>query len=644
MAVKKTVAGIWSWRARLALLALLQVVPAIADDGSERAYRIDRPHPVTDPAYGDILYYYYQRQNFAAMSAILVALDRGALPQQSERARVLLGALYADYAMPGEAERLFDTLLAEAVDQSLANRIWIYLADIYYRRGQYQKALDILDARVVSAPDDLQQHFLTLRTRVLMKLGRYADTRETLDALETGTVSAYLRYNLAVSRINAGEGEQGTRLLWELVNLPPGDAEINALKDKAMLALGVHYLRTGQGERARHLLGAARLDGPYSEMALLLHGRAWLAGDSPRTALSSLQALSKRSMQFEEAQEAGLALPFLYEKLNDLPRARDAYRASIRAYTDHFSYLSALDQKIRSGEWFQQLVGDGHWSTAMDPLPVFEPARVDSFATFRSLFASHAFQKYWRAYHEQQRQVHLVQRWSQRLPALDQLLAAHIRKHRSDIPDALALLAEVNAHGSEQALQSLRERLARAYQDMNAKVLALPQERQWLEQLALAREKAGKREGKLPAEKADQLALYQGLVTWQVLSRIEPRRWQYERRLQALDDELARSLLLRENVKRLTEGDISRVTDLGHALAGLHNELGALDQRGRQLLARLQRVIEGLALTQVQQTRERLQFFTAECWAALGDLQHRAVKERMKQNLSGQAPGSKSSE
>jgi len=157
-------------------------------------------------------------------------------------------------------------------------------------------------------------------------------------------------------------------------------------------------------------------------------------------------------------------------------------------------------------------------------------------------------------------------------------------------------------------------------------------------------EKAGKWEGKLPAEKADQLALYQGLVTWQVLSRIEPRRWQYERRLQALDDELARSLLLRENVKRLTEGDISRVTDLGHALAGLHNELGALDQRGRQLLARLQRVIEGLALTQVQQTRERLQFFTAECWAALGDLQHRAVKERMKQNLSGQAPGSKSSE
>ncbi|MGB1220710.1 MAG: hypothetical protein ACPG43_04175, partial [Alcanivoracaceae bacterium] len=92
---------------------------------------------MTDPAYGDILYYYYQRQNFAAMSAILVALDRGALPQQSERARVLLGALYADYAMPGEAERLFDTLLAEAVDQSLANRIWIYLADIYYRRGQY---------------------------------------------------------------------------------------------------------------------------------------------------------------------------------------------------------------------------------------------------------------------------------------------------------------------------------------------------------------------------------------------------------------------------------------------------------------------------------------------------------------------------
>lgn len=610
-------------------------------------FRIDRPHPVTDPAYGDILYYYYQRQNFAAMSAILVALERGALPTQAARARVLLGALYADYGMPQEAERLFDRLLDEAVDEALASRIWIYLADIYYRRGRYDEALALLDARVQSVPGDLRQSFLTLRTRILMKLGRYDETRATLQQLDSGAVSGYLRYNLAVSRINAGEGEQGTGLLWELVNMPPGDDEINALKDKAMLALGVHYLRSGQGDRARNLMGAARLDGPYSEMALLLHGRAWLAGDQPQLALPSLKALAGRSMQFEEAQEAGLALPFLYEKLLDLPRAREAYRASIRAYTEHFTYLSALEEKIRSGQWFGQLTATGHWSTAMDPLPEFEPARVESFATFRSLFASHAFQKYWRAYHEQQRQVNLVARWKQRLPALDELLAAHIRKHRSDIPAAIALLAEVNARGSEQALENLKQRLRAGHQDMDIYVLATPEERQWLEQLADARSRAEKWKHRLPEDKQAQLALYEGILQWQIQSRVEPRRWALERRMQALDQQQQLSMQLTERVERLASGDLARVTELGHALADLHNDLVSLEQRGEQLQGRLQTVIEGMALAQVQGTRERLRFFTAECWAALGDLQHRAVKERFKgsyQEIPAQEPGERSSE
>src|SRR5690606_42014636 len=54
-------------RIGLSLLACLLCLPAVA---AERDWRLDRPHPVVDPAYGQILYDYYQGQQFAALSHI----------------------------------------------------------------------------------------------------------------------------------------------------------------------------------------------------------------------------------------------------------------------------------------------------------------------------------------------------------------------------------------------------------------------------------------------------------------------------------------------------------------------------------------------------------------------------------------------
>src|SRR5690554_7695731 len=115
-----------------------------------------------------------------------------------------------------------------------------------------------------------------------------------------------------------------------------------------MLALGVHYLRSGDAQRARNLLRAARLDGPYSETALLLHGRAWLDSDEPARARGSLQNLADRSLQFEETQEALLSLPWLFELLEDYGRAGSGYREAIRRYTEHYRYLTERSEEHTS--------------------------------------------------------------------------------------------------------------------------------------------------------------------------------------------------------------------------------------------------------------------------------------------------------
>ena len=611
-------------RVRAAACGLLTVlVASVAADS-----RIDRPHAVSDPGYGAILYHYYQQHWFAAMSEALLALDSGTLPSQRQQAEVLLGALYAHYGMPDEAEQLFHRLLEESVDPSLAPQVWLHLAELHYRRGRYPQALMLLDERIGEPPAERAQAWHALRTRTLMRLGRFEETGAALAALEQDRLSAYLRYNLAVSRINQGDGEPGVALLWQVANLAPGDEETNALKDRAMLALGVHYLRSGDPQRARSVLRAARLDGPYSETALLLHARAWLDSDEPVRALGSLQALGRRSLQFEETQEALLSLPWLYQLLGDRAQAASAYRDAIQRYTEHYRYLAELEAHIHAGQWFAELVQAPAWSTAMDPLPPFVPQRVESFATFRHLFASHAFHGLWRDYHEHLRQQHLLLQWQQRLPALEAVLMAQVRKHQEQAPLALEVLAAIEQAGWSLQRDALQARFERGRDEGDLSMFASEDEARLLAAMEEAERLIARWPDRISDEIRARFALQKGLLLWQLKENAVPRHWQREQALRQLGPLLDDMDQLVLRVRTAAAGDGARVALQGEQLAVLHRDIARLHQQGQQLLARQQTRMEALALAGIQRTRERLRAFTAESWAGLADLENAVLREQ----------------
>lgn len=630
----------------LLLLGVLSVLGA-ATGASASDYRIDRPHDVRDPAYGQILYEYYQQRYFAALTSTLIALDTGALPEQRDRARVLLGALYANYGMPDEAEALFRELLDEAVDPELAIRVWVHLAELYYRQGRYPRALSLLEIQQAVVPPDLRQHFFGLRARILMRLGRFDEAASELDGLATDDrVGAYVRYNLAVSHINAGEGEQGVLHLRRLAALQEGDDEINAIKDKAILALGVHHLRRGDNQAAAEITRLARLDGPFSDVSLLLHARAMLHGGTPERALGSLQQLTARSMQRETVQEASLLLPYFYDLLGDVPAARDAYRDAIRRFTEQMQNLGELANHIRSGDWFTEVAGSPQWSTAMDALPDFLPAEVDSFATFERLFASHAFQKGWQNYHEILRQQNLLERWAQALPAMETLLAAHQRKHDETLPAAFVLLQENQDEDFASRLDALFAELDRIQDDNDWRALATSDERRLLEALDDASARAEKLGDRLRPELHEKLAFYRGLLAWDLQDDLVPRQWQQRRALRESRTLLQQNQALAERVHEAAGRDLARMGEYRQELDELSATIDRLETRGDALLRRQQQAMERLALAHIDDTLKRLVFFTAESWDALGDLQSRAVQEGrvQRRGVEDQSDDSRSSE
>ena len=592
--------------------------------------RLDKPHQVQELAYGEVAYLYLQGDYFAALTRAQMALERGEVDVHRADLEVLLGAMYSAYGMPEDAERVFSALLNQQGSGEVAQRAWIHLAGLYYRQQKYARALDTLEQQVGTPPGDLKEVYQSLRARVLMRLGRYEEAAESLDAFAANhPLNAYLRYNLAISWINGEHPGLGQEWLWELANLPPGAPEVNAIKDKAMLALAIYMLRSDQEDRALQLLRDARLEGPFADVSLLLYARALLIENQPARALPILQQLDRKSIQRSTVQEAQLAIPYLYEQMGDQRSARQAFHTALERFDRLDQYLLAVEAHIASGDWFEEMVGEPSWSTAMDPVPPFLPKRVKSFPTFYEWFATTEFQHGWNNYHELMRQRNLLTQWQNTLPAMQTMLAAHERKHQEVRPQAKALLREL----SQQDFQGRLTRLQRDYEQAVTEQDPLPfatdkELRLWEAQQEAERTTRGWGERKRPDMTA-KLDFYKGVLLWEMQEDIVPRQWQREQELKQISAMLNQTRELRSRVM-VASSRVQRLDYFRQELPALKQELASLQQRGERLMRRQQYSLQASAFEQVTVTRKRLQRFSAAAHEGLADLYNKALRNRRK--------------
>lgn len=590
--------------------------------------RLDKPHQVQELAYGEVAYLYLQGDYFAALTRAQMALERGEVDVHRADLEVLLGAMYSAYGMPEDAERVFSALLDQQVSGEVAQRAWIHLAGLFYRQQKYQRALETLEQQVGTPPEGLQEVYLSLRARVLMRLGRYEKAAESLDAFaENHPLNAYLRYNLAISWINGKHPGLGQEWLWELANLPPGAPEVNAIKDKAMLALAIYMLRSDQEDRALQLLRDARLEGPFADVSLLLYARALLIENQPARALPVLQKLDRQSIQRSTVQEAQLAIPYLYEQMGDQRSARQAFQTALERFDGLEQYLLEVEARIASGAWFEEMVGEPRWSTAMDPVPPFLPKRVKSFPTFYEWFATTEFQHGWHNYHELMRQRNLLTQWQNTLPAMQTMLAAHERKHQQVRPQAKALLRELSQQDFQERLTRLLRDYDTAVSEQDPLRFATDKEqRLWEAQQEAERKTRGWGKRKRPDMTA-KLDFYKGILLWEMQEDIVPRQWQRKQELSEISTLLDQTRVLRSRVM-VASNRVQRLEYFRQELPALERELASLQQRGERLMRRQQYSLQASAFEQVTVTRKRLKRFSAAAHEGLADLYNKALRNR----------------
>ena len=336
---------------------------------------------IRDLYYGEVLFHFYQQDDFEALTHLLAARQAGRVANHAAEAELLLGGLYLAYGQHEQAGEIFARLLNESTDPAVRDRAWLYVGKARYERGQFAAADDAF-ARVGDAlPRWLDAEYRMLRAQSLMAQNRFAAAAGLLDDWD-GDESwlTYANFNLGVAFVRMQQIEAGAERLDAVGRSKSKDPEIVALRDKANLALGYAFLQAEDPERAKPVLQRVRINGPFSSKALLGVGWADAMREDYRDALNPWLALQERDLLDSAVQESLLAVPYAFNRLGADGSAADYYVAAMSHFDAELRGLDAAIDRARSGTLLPALLaGDdekiGRWHWNLEQLPDTDDAR-----------------------------------------------------------------------------------------------------------------------------------------------------------------------------------------------------------------------------------------------------------------------------
>ena len=601
-------------RAALCVAAWVAAAPALADADAPAATRI------RDLDYGDVLFHYYQDDYLGALVRLEAARDLGRMPNHGAEADLLSGGLYLSLGLHAEATRIFDRLLDGSVPQSVSDRARFYLARIGYQRGYYDRALRDLGLIKGTLPGSLESERRLLSANVLMALGRYGDAAAELrKAGPEDDWAPYARYNLGVALVRNGDLAQGAQWLTAVGTMPAGTEEQRSLRDRANLALGYAMLQQRAADPAAAALARVRLQGPYSNKALL--GLGWAEADAKRPDRALVPWLELRDGRLLDAavQESYLAVPYAYAQLASNGQAAQQYRYAVQAYSDESRRLDESIAAIRR---------DGFLDSVLAATPPDDPMgwawqlrKVPDAPQTRYLYhllASHAFQEGLRNY----RDLRIMQRnlagWGQSLEALDEMVVTRQIAAEQREPRRQALMDATDLDGLAARQAAIDERVRQIESGREVAALASPEQAAaWS---ALDADLA-RIESLPPGEQRDALAerarLLRGVLLWQLDA-------EYKQRMRSLKNDVRETSSLLADARRGMQQVDAASASAPQSTASYASQVSALASRVEAMSPRIdaaaaaqQRVLVAIAVDELEAQKRRLASYATQAQFAL---------------------------
>ena len=591
-----------------------------------------------DPYFGEALFYAHQERYFDALERLdaEMAQHRGldepeldALFAHVGHAEFSLGDFELRYRMHLRAGRAISAVLEADVPAEVRNEAAYRLAAIHYQKGQPRDALIALEGMEGAAPEAIRDDVAFLRANIYMALGRSSDAVETLRPLRSADdLEGFSGYNLGIALLRADRAPEAIRELDRAGRIGGGDPERFAIRDKANLLLGTLLFEASRFDLAQRSLERVRLEGPFSNQALLRAGWADVYAERFDRALVPWSLLVGRAPTDSAVQEAMLALPYAYSRLDIHGRAAVLYEQAVASFGRELGKVDASIFSVRGGAFLEALARDeirrdADWVVHLRRLP-------DAPETFYliSLMASHDFQTALQNYLDLEDLRKRLRSWQVSLDAFEDVIEQRRRYYEPLLPEIDRQFRKLDAQTRLRLDQRerIRERLEHMLIAPRPDLLATSSEHAAESRLAALEAALDGSSGGEEAELARRVERLKGVLLWGRETRYHERLTEAHRNLRMIDREVEALQEQHQSFVRSRQAATHSYVGYGPTIDRLRMRVTLALAETERLKARQGHVLETIAAAELEVRRERLETYRNQARFAFADSYDRAAK------------------
>jgi tetratricopeptide repeat protein len=591
-----------------------------------------------DLYFGEALYQANQGHYFEALERLDAELashngvdepQRDSLQFHIGEAEFSVGDFELYYRMHLRAGRAIKAVLEGAVDESVRNEAAYRLARIHFQKDQAADALQALDRISGKVPVAIRDDVEFLRANVYMALGRPEQAAAVLKRLQGAqSLTGFAAYNLGIAMLQEGHEQEAIAQLDKAGQLSLSGPGPLAIRDKSNMLLGKLMLESTDFTRAQQFFDRVRLDGPFSNQALLSSGWADVSAQNFERAVVPWSMLAKREVTDAAVQEALLALPYAYSKLNVHGRAAVLYSDALKSFGEELTKVDASVKSIAEGRFLKALVReeiqqDKGWAIRLRTLP-------DAPETYylMQLMASNDFQTALQNYLDLDELRKKMAGWQTNLDAYEDMIRLRRKNYEPLLPGIDSQFRELDAQIRLRMEQRnhLQQRLHQLLIEPRPDLLATADERIVMEHLRAIEQSLEKTNGADKPQLEERLRHLKGVITWTLYTTYPQRLTEAHEHLNALNADIA--VLNKQYQEFVRARQAAEHSYLGYddTIKRLRTRAAESLDTVNKLMAQQGHLIETVAIEELKTRRARLEVYQTQARYAVADSYDRAAK------------------
>ncbi len=604
------------------------------------------PEDLKDLYFGEALYNAFQGKWFDAIARLDTELvlhhrldepERDTLHYHINQAEFDVGDFELAYRMHQRAGRAIKAVIEGNVAEEVRNEAIFRLARIYFQKDQPMNALFAVERIRGAVPEMIRDDLAFLRAQILMANGRFGEAAQILKKLQdVKSLAGFSSYNMGIALIREGKETEGRQYIDRTGQIDSNQALTLAIKDKANLVLGSKLMEEKKFEAAKLTLDRVRLSGPFSNRALLGSGWADASEDRFERALVPWSVLVTRETTDPSVQEAMLAVPYAYGKLNVYSKAALMYGSALEKFNAEVDKLDASIKSIREGHFLKALVReelkqDTNWVVKLRKLP-----QTPETFYLLELMASHDFQESLKNYLDLEELRKRLSAWEGDLDAFEQIIAVRRAYYTPLLPEIDRQFRRLDSQMRLRLAQRdhIQQRLNAMLVVPRPDYLATSQERIAGQRIAQIARKLSGLNTPESQKIAARLKRLRGVLKWNIHTQYDHRFTEAHKHLRDLNHVV--DLLEKQYgaFVRTRQAATQSYEGYDDAIRNLRYRIGEGSQKVEALMARQGHMLETMAVNELTRRRDRLSEFQIKARFAMADSYDRATRAQTEEKVS----------